>query len=72
MRPPSFICSNASLRREERAAGGRCRSCGEFLDACLLDFWDRCSNVVDEHVNIPKSACLVDGALDTVGPRVRQ
>jgi hypothetical protein len=52
-------------------SGGRCRSCGEFLDACLRDFWERCSNVVDEHVKTPK-APVFDGDLDTVGPPVRQ
>jgi hypothetical protein len=43
-------------RRTRR--GGRCRSCGDFLDACLLDFWDRSSNVVDERVNLPKAPIL--------------
>jgi hypothetical protein len=43
-------------RRTRR--GGRCRSCGEFRHALSPRFWRRCSNVVDEHVNIPKAPVL--------------
>jgi hypothetical protein len=54
MRPPSFICSNPSLRRDEQAAG---------IDVDHAA--SSCSKVVDEHVKHTQSACLVDGDLDT-------